>query len=257
MAPRPPTKRPYLTPYDHAFASGPVFLKPASLEAARAQFAEPADGELLWRVFESFEASAQVGEGLRLGLNARLVNKAAKDAVRIGTNCAIRGVIRCARGARVTIGDTVYVGDGVIMDALSSIEIGDATLIAHGAQIFDNNSHPVDAAEREAHFRSIIGLQADRGVKIGSAPVKVGRRCWLGFNAAVMKGVTLGDDAIVAAAAMIVRDVEAKTIVAGNPAQVIKQLDAPAAPVASVGARPASGWLRRLFSSRRARRADA
>lgn len=217
----------YLTPYDHAFASGPVFLRPESIEASRAQFDRPEDGDLLWRVFESFEKAAVIGEGLRLSLHARVINKNAEKRVRIGDNCAIRGVIRCNPGAEVVIGDLVYVGDGVVMDAMTRIEIGSHTLIAHGVQILDNDNHPTDAEERAAHFEAILGITKRKDFNIGTAPVSIGRRCWLGFNTAVMKGVTIGEDSIAASGSMVLKDVPPLSVVGGNPAKVIKSLASP------------------------------
>ena len=94
----------YLTPYDHAFASGPVFTRPASIAAARGNFDRPEDADLLWRIFEAFESLAVSGERLRLGLKARIVSKNREKMVTIGSDCAIRGIIRCEPGGRVSIG---------------------------------------------------------------------------------------------------------------------------------------------------------
>ena len=60
--------RPYLDPHDHAFANGPAFHKPDSLEAARALFERPEDGDRLMALFEVFERGAETGPGLRLSL---------------------------------------------------------------------------------------------------------------------------------------------------------------------------------------------
>jgi acetyltransferase-like isoleucine patch superfamily enzyme len=215
----------YLTPYDHAFASGPVFTRPASLAASRGTFDQAEDGELLWRVFEAFGTCADSGERLRLGLNARVVSKNAEKMVKIGSDCAIRGTIRCEPGGRVTIGDTVYVGDDVIISAQAHIAIGDVTLIAHGVHIFDNDSHPTDPAQREAHFKAILGVPSSGGYKVASRPVRIGRRCWIGFNSAIMKGVTIGDEAIVASNSVVIADVPPQTLVAGNPARPVKSFE--------------------------------
>jgi acetyltransferase-like isoleucine patch superfamily enzyme len=212
----------YLTTTDHAFASGPVFVRPESEGAAIATVGNEAEGSLLWAVFESYERSAELGQGVRLGTRARLVSKNAQKRVKIGANCAIRGIIRCESGGQISIGDLVYIGDDVIISAQHSIEIGELTLLAHGVQIFDNDSHPADADEREAHFKAILGLQSAVAYRIESAPVKIGRRCWIGFNSAIMKGVTIGDDSIVAAGSMVTKDVPAGVIVAGNPARIVK-----------------------------------
>jgi acetyltransferase-like isoleucine patch superfamily enzyme len=90
--------------------------------------------------------------------------------------------------------------------------------------VFDNDTHPTDAAERRAHFRSILKLGARREFAVGARPVRIGRDCWLGFGAAVMKGVTLGEEVIVAAGAMVVSDVAPRTVVAGNPARPVRAL---------------------------------
>jgi acetyltransferase-like isoleucine patch superfamily enzyme len=234
------SRRPYIDPRDHAFANGPVFARPTSIEAARTLFDVPADGERLMALFEAFERGAEIGPGLRLGLAARLLTPNGERRVRIGRDCAIRGIIRCEGAGEAVIGEEVYIGDGVIVSARTSVEIGDGTLLAHGVQVFDNDTHPLDAEERARHFRAI--LKTAKGRKpdefdIPTAPIRVGRRCWLGFSSAVMKGVSLGDEAILAAGAVVVSDIPARCTAAGNPARIVKSPD---------GARP-SGPLGRLF----------
>lgn len=217
--------RPYLDPRDHAFANGPVFARPANAAAARALFDRPDDGDRLMEVFEAFERGAELGEDVRLGLEARLLTPDGERRVRIGANSVIRGVIRCEGEGRCEIGSEVYIGDGALVSAWTTIKIGDGTLLAHASQVFDNDTHPLDAAERRAHFRSILKLGPRRDFPIGARPVSIGRDCWLGFGAAVMKGVSLGDEAIVAAGAIVTSDVRARTIVAGNPAREVRTLD--------------------------------
>ena len=219
--------RPYLDPHDHAFANGPVFVRPADAAAARALFDRPEDGDRLMAVFEAFERGADLGEGVRLGLQARLLTPEGERRARIGANAVIRGVIRCEGEGRCEIGPEVYVGDGVIISARTSVEIGEGTLLAHGVQLFDNDTHPLDAAERRAHFRSMLKLEPRRDFAIGARPVRIGRDCWLGFGAAVMKGVTISDEAIVAAGAVVTSDVRARTIVAGNPAREVRRPGGP------------------------------
>lgn len=216
--------RPYLDPRDHAFANGPVFARPASGEAARALFDRPEDGERLMQVFEAFDRGAELGQGVRLGLEARLLTPNGERRVRIGDNAVIRGVIRCEGEGRCEIGQEVYVGDGAIVSAWTRVEIGEGALIAHDVQVFDNDTHPVDAAERRAHFRAILKLGPRREFTVGTSPVRIGRDCWLGFGTAVMKGVTFGDEAIAAAGSVVVTDVRERTIVAGNPAREVRAL---------------------------------
>jgi len=216
--------RPYLDPHDHAFANGPVFARPADAKAARALFDRPEDGDRLMAVFAAFDRGAELAAGVRLGLAARLLSPDGERRVKIGANAAIRGVIRCEGEGRCEIGPEVYVGDGAIISSRISVEIGEGTLLAHGVQVFDNDTHPVDAAERRAHFRSILKLGPRRDFAVAARPVRIGKDCWLGFGAAVMKGVSLGDEAVVAAGALVTRDVRPRTIVAGNPARRVRAI---------------------------------
>ena len=217
--------RPYFDPHDHAFANGPAFQRPASLADARAAFDRPEDGERLWALFALFDRRAEVGEGLRLGLNARLIAPEEDERrVRIGRDCAIRGILRCDGRGRITLGERVYVGDGVILSAMSHVEVGEGTLLPHGTQVFDNDTHPMGAAEREAHFKAILRIGPAVEARIATAPVRIGKRCWVGFGGTVMKGVAIGDEAIVAAGAVVVADVPAGAVAAGNPARVVKSL---------------------------------
>lgn len=214
--------RPYLDPRDHAFANGPVFTRPDSPAAARGLFDDPEDGDRLLEVFAAFDRGGEAGEGLRLGLDARLLTPDGERRARFGRDCVVRGIIRCEGSGEVVLGDEVYVGDGAIVSARTRVEIGDSVLLAHGVQVFDNDTHPTGAAERQAHFRSILKIGPRRDFAIAARPVRIGSRCWLGFSSVVIKGVTIGDDAIVAAAAVVTADVASGSVVAGNPARRVR-----------------------------------
>jgi acetyltransferase-like isoleucine patch superfamily enzyme len=214
----------WLTPMDHAFANGPVFVRPSSWHAAYRATRSLNDARLLRRIWSRFSAGARLGDGVRLGLTARLINMGAIDLVEIGPNTAIRGILRNELGGRIRLGSCVYVGDGVILSAGEEIAVGSGTLLAHGVQVFDNDSHPVDAHERAQHFRMILGLEAPGQVKIAVARVQIGERCWIGMQSLIMKGVTIGDEAIVAAGSVVATDIPPHVLAGGNPARVIKPL---------------------------------
>lgn len=85
-----------------------------------------------------------------------------------------------------------------------SISIGDNTVIAQNVCIRDTDSH------------TLIG-------SVKSAPVTIGNHVWIGTKAIILKGVTIGDGAVIAAGAVVTHDVPAKCLVAGVPAKVIKR----------------------------------
>ena len=212
--------RPYLDPRDHAFASGPAFERPESRKAAQALFDDPRDGDLLWELFARW--SGVVGAShLRLGLGARLIAEPGAK-VTIGEHCVIRGVIRVEADAIFTLGARCYVGDHSLISVGRDVAIGDDVLISHDVNIFDNDTHPADPAERRAHFAGMIGIAPSRPLTIAGAPIRIGAGAWIGFGAAVMKGVDIGAETIVAAKAVVTSHAPAHSVVAGNPARVVR-----------------------------------
>lgn len=111
-------------------------------------------------------------------------------------------------GASLEIGNNTYF-NGCIVDCSSSIKIGNDCAIADGVRIMDNSWHPICWNN---------GVRDD-----GIAPVTIGNHVWLATNAIVLPGVTIGDGAIVAAGAVVTKDVPARCMVAGVPGRVIKE----------------------------------
>lgn len=111
---------------------------------------------------------------------------------------------------RIRIGDFALLCPGVRIDSAASVTIGAASMIAAGAYLTDADWH---------------GLY-DRTRPIGTArPIVLEENVWIGDGATVCKGVTIGAHSVVAAGAVVARDVPSGVIVAGNPAQVVKTLD--------------------------------
>jgi acetyltransferase-like isoleucine patch superfamily enzyme len=126
----------------------------------------------------------------------------------------------------VSVGDFALVhGARVICDRL--IEIGDHVLISWNVVIMDTYRASLDPLERR---RAI--LSATRG-ESEARPVRIGSNVWLGFDVCVLPGVSIGEGAIVGARSAVFDDVPAYTVVAGNPARVIRRLDPPASPTAA------------------------
>ncbi len=175
-------------------------------------------------VWKQFEANGQLGSPVYLSLNSRLINRNHRDAAKIGSGCALRAIFRLENQGNLTIGNDVYMGDGCLISVMEEVSIGEGTLFAHGVQLFDNDTHPTDAADRVADFRKKLGHKLPRPIEIGHAPVSIGKRCWLGMNSIVMKGVTIGDDTIVASGSVVVKDLPGCVVAAGNPAKPLKRL---------------------------------
>lgn len=133
----------------------------------------------------------------------------------------------------VHIGNDSYVGGSQIICA-DHIEIGNNVLISWGCTIVDHDSHSVDWRNRAEDVRKWRegllsgGLEKASESKdwavVEKAPIKIGDKTWLGMNVTVLKGITIGEGAVVAAGSVVTKDVDPWTLVAGNPARVIKEL---------------------------------
>lgn len=149
-----------------------------------------------------------------------------EHSITIGEGTHVNAALEVQRsGGSITVGKRCYLGDNTRIWAADSIEIGDDVMVAHNSNIFDNNTHPTDVDERMADKEAIL----TRGVResfptLGSRPVKICDKAWIGCNCCVMKGVTIGEGAIVGSGSVVTKDVPAYTVVAGNPAKVVKKL---------------------------------
>ncbi|MCU1693468.1 MAG: acetyltransferase [Frankiales bacterium] len=110
----------------------------------------------------------------------------------------------------IRIGSRVFVNCGTVIIAVKGIEIGDDVAFANEVMVLDSDSHGV---EGRPHVE---------------APVRIGDGTWLGARAMVLPGVTIGKRVLVAAGAVVTRDVPDDVLVAGNPARVVRALTYPA-----------------------------
>lgn len=121
------------------------------------------------------------------------------------------------RDAKLVIGDNVYINYGVSITCNIQVTIGDGCLIAPDVMIMDDDGHPTDPEARHTYWPT--GLETRLG-----APIRLGNCVWLGARSIVLKGVTIGDGAVVAAGSIVTRSVPAFTLVGGVPARTIKSL---------------------------------
>lgn len=119
---------------------------------------------------------------------------------------------------RLSIGDGCFLGHNCAITVAREVRIGNYCLIAGGVRISDFDGHSVDAAARRS------GAMSPRET---GEPVSLGDDVWLGHGAVILKGVRIGDRSVVGARAVVTRDVEPDTVVAGNPARVVKKLSQP------------------------------
>lgn len=174
-----------------------------SLDAVPELYVEPGSSSRL-----AIGAHAVVGSLVRIELRG--------GELVVGEGADIRRLCRLNAKGRCHLGPEVLLSTGVHVHCSSEISFGRWTIVGEYTTIADSN-----------HLRT----GADRAVyhSAESAPIVIGRNIWIGAKATIAKGVTIGDQAFVAANSVVTRDVEPWWLVAGSPATPVKRLD-PAAP---------------------------
>lgn len=110
-------------------------------------------------------------------------------------------------GLNLRIGRNVFVNQGCRLDDIGGIDLGDDVLLGPGVRII-SSGHPLDPTLRRR--------------QVTAAPIVIGRNVWVGAGATILQGITIGDDAVVAAGAVVTGDVAPALLVAGVPARPLE-----------------------------------
>jgi acetyltransferase-like isoleucine patch superfamily enzyme len=143
--------------------------------------------------------------------------------LKVGSSSIMEGCISFDRdNAQISIGDRTFIGATNIVCA-EKIEIGSDVLIAWGCTLVDHDSHSVNWDSRKNDVCAWRRGEKD-WTEVNIKPIKIFDKVWIGFNSIILKGLTIGEGAVVAAGSVVTKDVPPYTIVAGNPAKIIRQI---------------------------------
>jgi len=135
--------------------------------------------------------------------------------VKIGRDCVLEADIHFKfdgihkPGPSILIGDNTFIGRGCEFNIAGGIHIGNHCLIASGSKFIDHD-HGID-------IKSLMRVQM-----CPTKSIKIGDDVWIGANAIILKGVSIGTGAVIAAGAVVRSDVKSYDVVAGVPARVLK-----------------------------------
>lgn len=155
----------------------------------------------------------------RVGKNLRLPNgipylEGGNLKIILGNNVTIGrttiGASKVFDEPVLTIGDNSTIGFGSMISVSREVTIGENCMIAPGCLIMDSDDHPIHPGKR------LLREPVDRNDVL---PVRIGDNVWIGGNCAILKGVTIGDNAVIATHSVITRDVESNCVYAGYPAR--------------------------------------
>lgn len=130
-------------------------------------------------------------------------------------------IVTRAKDAVLEIGDNVGIS-GATIYARKGIYIGENTCIGGNAKILDNDFHPIDVEDRLRLLTDKNGGDSDL---IPAKEIYIGKNCFIGCNAIILKGTILGDNCVVGAGAVVSGIFEANSVIVGNPAKVVKKLE--------------------------------
>ncbi len=134
----------------------------------------------------------------------------AKIFGRIGKNCNILPPFKCDYGFHIRVGENFFANYNFVVLDGNYVTIGDNVWIAPNVGIYAAG-HPLEVEDRLAGYEYAF-------------PVTIGDNVWIGGSVTIIGGVTIGKNAVVAAGSVVIRDVPPDTLVAGNPARVIRRL---------------------------------
>jgi len=163
-----------------------------------------ADAERAQRLTAQYNAAPSEATEARMALLHRLCGS-------IGDGAVIRPIFFCDYGYNIQLGRNAFINFNCVFLDCAPIEIGDNLQMGPAVQLY-TAAHPLEADVRRS------GLEYAR-------PIRIGNDVWIGGGAIILPGVTIGDRSVIGAGSVVVRDVPAAKVVAGNPARIIRALD--------------------------------
>lgn len=164
--------------------------------------------------------SVEITNRLFINLFANTLNAHSRDWSQIQVNTdgrlVIDGPVYLSHGTTLTVNGNLHIKHGTFLNArtsvicLNSIEIGENCAISWDVLIIDSDIHSLYEGSHTAN-------EGD-----SARPIKIGDRVWIGAGAKIMKGVHIGDGAVIAAGSVVTKDIDAHSLAAGVPAKIIR-----------------------------------
>jgi len=175
-----------------------------------------------WKHRANLKRAESVGPNTELW--GDLDKRAPGAKIRIGSGSRIAGMLVVEKDdSRLTIGNNTLVGHNTIVDCAREIEIGDDVLISYQCIISDSDNHSLDHERRKGDLERWRQGGHDWS-DVACEPIKIKSGAWIGARSIILKGVTIGEGAIVGMGSTVTKDVPPFSVVAGNPARLIRHL---------------------------------
>lgn len=150
-----------------------------------------------------------------------LCDHSIKEDITICDHVQIYGTIISQSRGKIIIGNYVTIGRNAKIQCCDKVVIEDHVIISEGVSIVDSNNHPLSPEFRKMQSMTSRSSSLHLWKYSKHAPILIEENAWIGEFARICKGVTVGRNSIVAANAVVTKDVPADSIVAGNPARIV------------------------------------
>lgn len=162
--------------------------------------------------------------GVNSDIPGAIDKRSPNSRIIIGRDCLIEGfLVTETDGSEISIGNNVYIGGHTNVDCVKSIVIEDDVLVSYHCTIADSDNGSLNYHERKLHLAQWRSHNHDWSTT-ASAPIRICKGAWIGARSIILKGVVIGEGAIVGAGSVVSKSVPPWTIVAGNPARIIREL---------------------------------
>ncbi len=165
--------------------------------------------------------TAHVGKRVKLFVHAKWTNRK-KEQLSIGNNVVLGKVeFNIHENGILTIGDYTAIS-GLRIECTKEVTIGKYCQISYNVDFHDNNSHPISPKQRKDQ---VLG-KASHSIYLSEIkPIHIADNVWIGHDVTILKGVSIGENSIVATGSIVTKSVPANAIVAGNPAKVVGSIE--------------------------------
>jgi len=183
---------------------------------------------MLLAIFRFFTGLYKSLSFIEVGRNTVLnpfgIKKISNSEIIIGNSSIIFGNLATEKGgSKIQISDRVFIGRSVLV-ASKSIIIEENVLISSNCFITDNDGHSLDyRVRRNDVINRLRGCKNWKNIK--DKPVRICKNSWIGYGSIILKGVTIGEGSIVGAGSVVTSSVPPFTVVAGNPAKVLRRIN--------------------------------
>lgn len=186
-------------------------------------------------IYADIDASAIIKNAFNIDVRCKKVKK----YVFIGEKSIVDGRVNIENeNGYIKIGNNCNIGAG-LFNSIEGIEIGDNVVISWNVTLYDHNAHSIYPDKRREDLKSVY-LRDKEGTRdaidywrenvkdwncVNKRKIIIGNDVWIGFDSVILKGVKIGNGAVIGARSVVTHDVEPYTIVAGNPAVVVKRIE--------------------------------